>query len=219
MEKKIKVSPSLLAADFANLHQEVTKIIKAQADWIHFDIMDGIFVNNISFGLPVCQSLKKYPIFKDVHLMIANPIDYYQKFIEAGADLITFHLESIKYKKHVLQLIKDIKNNNAFVGISIKPSTPIETIIPYLSKIDLILIMSVEPGFGGQKFIPTCLDKVKKLRTYIDEHNLATLIEIDGGINKKTAHEAIIAGVDVLVAGSYIFKSNDYKSAIKDLKW
>lgn len=216
-KKRIKIAPSLLAADFTRLDREIKKCISAKADWLHLDIMDGHFVNNISFGIPVCKSLANYPIFKDVHLMIENPLQYVDQFIACQADLITFHLEALRYKKDVNQLIAHIKEKDVFVGISIKPNTPVEKILPFIKKIDLILIMSVEPGFGGQSFCSDVLDKVRFLRKYIDEHRLDCLLEIDGGINEKTAKEAINAGVDVLVAGSYLFKE-DMKNRIKVLK-
>ncbi len=217
MEKKIKVAPSLLSFDFNNLDKDIKRIIKAKADWLHLDIMDGVFVKNISFGLPVVKSIKEQKIFKDVHLMIVNPHLYADQFINCGSDLITFHLEAYKYKKDVLNLIKQIKKQNTFVGISIKPNTPVEAIYPYLSKIDLVLVMSVEPGFGGQKFIESSLEKIKNLRNYIDENKLDCLIEVDGGINEHTTKLVKNAGVDVVVAGSYLADEN-IKSKIKNMK-
>lgn len=218
-KKIIRVSPSLLACDFSHIAKEMKRIINAKADWIHIDIMDGHFVNNISFGFPICDAIANYPIFKDVHLMISDPIKYVDRFIKSKADLITFHIESLKYKKDVKQLIKMIHDENVACGISIKPNTPIQTILPYLKDIDLVLVMSVEPGFGGQKFIESSLDKIKELRQIIDNNNYDCLIQIDGGINDVTAKMAKDAGVDVLVAGSYLFKNEvEMKKLIRNLK-
>lgn len=217
MEKKIRVAPSLLAADFLNLKKEMQRILLSKADWVHLDIMDGHFVPNISFGLPIVSCLKSIPIFKDVHLMIENPHQYALSFIEAGADLITFHYEAYRFKKDRLSLIKQIKNKQTFVAMSIKPNTPIDVLFPYLKQLDLVLIMSVEPGFGGQKYLENATQKVIELRKYIDKHHLNCLIEIDGGINETTAKKAIKAGCDVLVAGSYLFDGN-MKEKISQLK-
>lgn len=205
-KKIIRVSPSLLACDFTNIDKAMNATIKAKADWIHVDIMDGHFVNNISFGFPICDAIVSYPIFKDVHLMISDPDKYVDRFIKAKADLITFHIEAIKYKKDVKALIRKIHDASLACGISIKPNTPIESVLPYLKDIDLVLVMSVEPGFGGQSFMPSCLDKIASLRKIIDENNYDCLIQVDGGINEETAKLTKDAGVDVLVAGSYLFK-------------
>ena len=216
---KLIISPSLLGADFAKLNEEVKKVESA-CSWLHLDVMDGVFVPNISFGIPVIKSLRKETkLFFDTHLMITKPIKYIKDFVNAGADLITFHLEACLDNEEVVNTITKIKENNVKVGISLKPNTSVETIFDLLINhhIDLVLIMSVEPGFGGQEFIPSSLDKIKKLKKFILENNLNTLIEVDGGINDKTAKEVINAGVDVLVSGSYLFKSNDFKKAVESL--
>lgn len=216
---KLIISPSLLGADFTKLNEEVKKVESA-CSWLHLDVMDGVFVPNISFGIPVIKSLRKETkLFFDTHLMITKPIKYIKDFVNAGADLITFHLEACLDNEEVVNTITKIKENNVKVGISLKPNTPVETIFDLLINhhIDLVLIMSVEPGFGGQEFIPSSLDKIKKLKKFILDNNLNTLIEVDGGINDKTAKEVINAGVDVLVSGSYLFKSNDFKKAVESL--
>ncbi|MBR0295691.1 MAG: ribulose-phosphate 3-epimerase [Bacilli bacterium] len=216
--RKIYISPSILAADFYKLGEEIKAIEDTGAEYLHFDVMDGHFVNNISFGVPVLKSIgKRHHLINDVHLMIEEPFRYAPKFIEAGANIITFHLEAVN-ETEVFELVKYLHDNKIKAGISIKPNTPVETLLPYLEIFDLVLIMSVEPGFGGQEFMENALDKIAFLRKEIDDKGYHALIEVDGGINEETAKRCIDAGIDILVAGSYIFKSKDYKKAVDSLR-
>lgn len=217
--KEIIVSPSILAADFLNLGEEIKKIKEAGAKFLHFDVMDGHFVNNISFGLPVLKEIsKEHLLINDVHLMIDNPIKFYKEFYESGADYLTVHIEVIKEFEDFLTIYNYAKENNKKIGVSIKPKTDFELILKYLEYVDLVLVMSVEPGFGGQSFIETSLDTIKKLVNIKKEKGYNYIIEVDGGINKETSLKCIDSGVDSLVAGSFIFKSKDYKKSVEELK-
>ncbi len=210
------VSPSILASDFSRLAQEVKSIEEAGADLVHIDVMDGIFVPNITLGAPVISCLKdKTSLPFDVHLMIHEPKRYIKDFAEAGADIITFHTEATN---DVAGTIAEIKKYGCKPAISIKPDTNVNVVYPYLDDVYMVLVMTVEPGFGGQSFMPKTLLKIKKIRDAANAKNLDLRIQVDGGIDKKTAPAAVLSGADVLVAGSYIFKSADRKAAIDTLK-
>ena len=212
----IKISPSMLAADFTKLGEELADIERAGADMVHLDIMDGVFVTNISFGLPVVAALRNVSAMVfDVHLMIVDPEKYVARFADAGADIITFHYEATKDTAATLKMIRD---KGVRAAVSVKPGTPIEEIYPYLDLCDMVLIMTVEPGYGGQKLIPETLEKARKLRAEIIKRGLNLDIQVDGGINDKNAHEAIAAGANILVAGSAVFKAKDRKLAIDALR-
>ena len=216
MSDKIIVSPSILAADYGKLAEEITKVTEAGAQYIHIDVMDGHFVPNISIGVPVVQSIRKVTnaVF-DCHLMISNPIDYIDAFVKAGADLISFHVES---NSDIEQTIKKITSANKKAALVVKPNTPINVVFPYLKDISMVLIMTVEPGFGGQSFMHDMLPKVTELRHEIEKQGLNVDIQVDGGVDDTTATLCKKAGANVLVAGSYIFKSPDVKKAIELLK-
>ena len=203
------IAPSLLSMDFTQTLNQLKDIKESQATWLHFDVMDGHFVPNLSFGPDICKQIRNHSdLFMDVHIMVSDPHYFSNVFIEAGADLITFHLEACQSEQDVLDVIQKIRDKGVKVGLSIKPDTDVKSLLPFISKIDLILIMSVHPGYGGQSFIPGALDKISFLRKYIDENKLSCLIDVDGVINAETAKLVLDAGVDVLVAGSYIFKNN-----------
>ena len=212
----IHIAPSLLAADFYNLEKELEKVRLAGATHLHLDVMDGMFVPNISFGAPVIASIrKKSKLFFDVHLMIKNPQRYIESFVKAGADCITIHLESTSRPKDAIMKIKEHDMN---AGIAISPNTSADAVLPYLHMVDMVLVMTVEPGFGGQAFMPEMLDKVRKIKEYITENNIDIHIEVDGGINEHNAILAVEAGADVLVAGSAIFGSKTPAQVIKKMR-
>lgn len=212
----VKISPSILAADFSRLLDEIVSMEQAGADMIHLDVMDGIFVTNISFGIPVIESLRKRTdMIFDVHLMIDRPERYAKRFIDAGADILTFHIEASEDPAGLLDLIRSY---GAKAAISIKPGTPAEAVFPLLDKCDMVLVMTVEPGYGGQKFMADMLPKIAEIKKEIDKRGLRVDIQVDGGINPENAPSVISAGANILVAGSSVFKSDDRKKAIESLR-
>ena len=212
--QKVIISPSILSADFANLERDIRKVENAGADWLHIDVMDGHFVPNITIGVAVTASIKKVSsIPLDVHLMIENPGKYIEPFAKAGADIITFHYEAAKEKTS--DIIKLIHSFNIKAGLSIKPKTKPEEILKYLPELDMVLIMTVEPGFGGQKFMPECAEKIPVIREKSPEN---LIIQVDGGINAETAKVCTQYGANSLVAGNYIYKSENTEKAILSLR-
>lgn len=211
------VSPSILSADFAHLGSDCRAVLDAGAQMLHYDVMDGHFVPNISFGMPVLKSLHKAlpDAFYDVHLMIDDPRTYAEPFAKAGASLITFHLECGCDTAATLARIKAL---GCKTGLSVKPHTSVQALFPYLDQLDLALVMSVEPGFGGQKFMPMALDKIRALREEIDRRGLSCLVEVDGGVDAVTGPACVEAGADVLVAGSAVFGAADPAAAVAGLK-
>ncbi|MFO7895914.1 MAG: ribulose-phosphate 3-epimerase [Candidatus Cloacimonadales bacterium] len=212
----IKIAPSLLASDFTNIVGEIKKIEAAGADILHLDVMDGHFVPNLTFGLPIISQIKKIcrlPL--DVHLMVTNPEDYLEPLAAMGIEYISIHQETVL---HLHRQVSVIKANGCKAGIALNPATPVETIYPLLPDLDFVLLMSVNPGFGGQKFLPLVYDKIKKIREFARHNQLNLEIEVDGGVNELIAPKLIAAGADILVAGSYIFRQVDYQAQIDSLR-
>ena len=216
--KNAIISPSVLGADFLHFETEIQKIKDAGLNWIHFDVMDGHFVKNISFGNLWLQRLSDNIDFvKDVHIMIENPLSMVRQFKDAGANYLTFHYEACSSDDEVFEVINRIHEDNMKAGLSIKPGTPVEVVFPFLKKIDVVLIMSVEPGRGGQKFIEASLDRIAKLKNEINKQGVKTLISVDGGVNDVTAKECLKSGADILVVGQYLFGHDDFQERVERL--
>lgn len=217
--QELIVSPSILAMDFAQVKEQMTALNQSGAKWLHFDVMDAHFVPNLTFGPDVLKGFKKMTeMLMDVHIMVEQPETVSSWFVTAGADLITFHREACENIEACVALCRKLRSQGVMAGVSVKPKTQVEDLIEHLAEMDVVLVMSVEPGFGGQSFMPEVLSKVRTLRKAIESRQLTTRIQIDGGINAKTGRQAVEAGCDTLVAGSYVFKQ-DMRRAVESLLW
>lgn len=217
MKQELVVAPSVLSLDFSKPSEQLKALDESSAKWVHFDVMDGHFVPNLTFGPDILKGMKKaVDKVMDVHLMVSDPMMFAERFLDAGADIVTFHVEALASMTKLQELCRYIRSRGAKAGVSLRPKTDVQQLLPYLAEMDLVLVMSVEPGFGGQAFMEDQLEKVRMLRKAIDAADLSVRLEIDGGINAETGALAVQAGCDTLVAGSYVFRQ-DIETAVQSL--